>query len=671
MAGLRLAVISLARHPDPERFVREFSGSERTVADYLLAEVLERQPAEVRELLLRTSVLERVSGPLADSLTGSIGSERVLQALEDAHAFVTSLDVGRKWFRYHHLFADLLQLELRRVSPAVVGSLDRAAAQWFEQHGFVVEAIGHAQAAQDWTRASQLLADNYLDLTLDGRIGAVRELLGAFPDEVAAADPELALVFSVVRLLAGQPEQSAAYLDLAQRHTDSVPARRRLSFDVRLAEMRVVVARWLGDLNAAREAMKAMEAALAAVPADERAKTDEHRAIALQNLGIAELWCSRPDEARRHLEQALELTRRVGRPWLEIALHGHLGLAGPWTGAPLSEGLKYSEEVVRIAETHGWEEDPVTLTGLATGALSLIWLGRFDEAEAWLDRARRVWQPDGEAGVELVFHYARGLLRLAQERFEEALAAFGAAERTQTLLADEHPFTVPTRARVLQTQARMGHPAAAAGALAGIDAEEREAPSMRIAAAVIGLAEDLPEEAVDVLAPVIEDPAAPAQLRFVIAEALALDAGAREQLGDRRGAEDSLERALELAEPEGIVLPFVLAPVRELLGRMPRHRTAHGAFLRTILDVLAGSSAPRAGEPAPLCDELSEAELRVVRYLPSNLKAPEMAAELCVSANTVRTHIRHIYAKLDAHDRNEAVARARELGLLGPSARYR
>ena len=137
------------------------------------------------------------------------------------------------------------------------------------------------------------------------------------------------------------------------------------------------------------------------------------------------------------------------------------------------------------------------------------------------------------------------------------------------------------------------------------------------------------------------------------------------------GAEASLERALELAEPEGMILPFVLAEAQHLLERVPGHRTAHGALVRTILGVLAGSSAPRRGAPAPLLDELSDAEVRVVRYLPSNLKAPEIASELFVSPNTVRTHIRHIYAKLDAHDRNEAVARARELGLLAPSARNR
>ena len=159
-AGLRLAAISLAHHPDPERFVTEFSGSERNVAAYLLAEVLERQTPEVRDMLLSTSGLERVCGPLADFLTGGSGAERMLQELEDANAFVTSVDARRSWFRYHHLFADLLALELRRTAPAVVGSLHRAAAEWHEQQGFIVEAIRHAQAARDWRLASRLLADH-------------------------------------------------------------------------------------------------------------------------------------------------------------------------------------------------------------------------------------------------------------------------------------------------------------------------------------------------------------------------------------------------------------------------------------------------------------------------------------------------------------------------------
>ena len=147
-----------------------------------------------------------------------------------------------------------------------------------------------------------------------------------------------------------------------------------------------------------------------------------------------------------------------------------------------------------------------------------------------------------------------------------------------------------------------------------------------------------------------------------------LDAVAREQLGDTRAAEIALETALELAEPQGIVLPFILAPARAILERVPRHRTAHATLRRTILDVLTGEAPALQGKPAALLDELSEAELRVVRYLPTNLRAPEIAAELFVSTNTIRTHQRHIYAKLGVHGRAETVARARELGLLAPSA---
>jgi LuxR family maltose regulon positive regulatory protein len=226
--------------------------------------------------------------------------------------FVTSLDAGRSWFRYHHLFAELLQLELRRAAPAIMGSLHRAAARWHEQEGYVVEAIRHAQAAHDWPHASRLLADNHFELTFDGRTATVRELLGAFPEDVAAADAELALVCSGVRLLAGQREESASYVDLADGLAGVISADRRGRFDVQLAEMRLVVARWRGDLQTVLESMRSLEAALAALPSSERALSHAHRAVALQNLGIAELWSSRPDDARRDLEQALGLAARLG-----------------------------------------------------------------------------------------------------------------------------------------------------------------------------------------------------------------------------------------------------------------------------------------------------------------------------------------------------------------------
>ena len=182
---------------------RSSPAAERTVAEYLLAEVLDRQPEEVRRLLLRTSVLERVNGELADLLTGGSGGERVLQDLEEANAFVVSLDAARSWFRYHHLFAGLLQLELRRTEPEEVTALHELAARWLAGHGFPVEAIRHAQAAQDWGLAARLLADHWPGLHLGGQDATVHALLAGFPAEARAADAELAAVAAADELAAG------------------------------------------------------------------------------------------------------------------------------------------------------------------------------------------------------------------------------------------------------------------------------------------------------------------------------------------------------------------------------------------------------------------------------------------------------------------------------------
>ena len=222
-AGLRLAALSLAGHDDPERFAAEFSGSERTVAEYLLAEVLERQGEEVRRLLLRTSVLERVSGELADALTGGSGGERILQDLEEANAFVVALDAARSWFRYHRLFAGLLQLELRRTAPGEVTALHRVAAGWYAEHGFPVEAVRHAQEGRDWGLASRLLADAWPGLYLGGQAAPVHELLAGFPAEARAADAELAALAAADELAQGSLEEAKRYLTLAALGSVSVP----------------------------------------------------------------------------------------------------------------------------------------------------------------------------------------------------------------------------------------------------------------------------------------------------------------------------------------------------------------------------------------------------------------------------------------------------------------
>jgi LuxR family transcriptional regulator, maltose regulon positive regulatory protein len=351
-AGLRLAVLSLAGHPDPERFAAEFSGSERTVAEYLLAEVLDRQPEQVRRLLLRTSVLERVNGELADLLTGGSGGERVLHELEQAGAFVMPVDAGRSWYRYHRLFADLLQLQLRRTEPGEVAGLHKLAAAWLAERGFATEAIRQAQATRDWGLAARLLADHWPGLYLDGRTATVHALLAGFPAGVSAADAELAAVAAGDELARGSLEEAERYLGLAEHRSAPVPAGRRGQAQVMLGVVRLLLARQHGNLPAVAEHAQRLQ-----VLAEARVGLgDELRALALVNLGITEFWMGRFEEARRHLEQGVAVARRIGRPFLEFTGLAYRALVELSRSYPAA--AERSRQAVDLAERHGWTDDP-------------------------------------------------------------------------------------------------------------------------------------------------------------------------------------------------------------------------------------------------------------------------------------------------------------------------
>ncbi|HEX5898581.1 MAG TPA: LuxR C-terminal-related transcriptional regulator, partial [Solirubrobacteraceae bacterium] len=665
VGALRLAAALLVEHADPERFAREFSGSERTVAGYLRAEILDQQAPEVRDLLLRTSVLERVSGPLADALTGGSGSERVLQELDASGAFVTALDVGRTWFRYHPLFADFLRMELRRVNPTLVPTLHRVTGQWHEHHGDIVEAIRHAQAAGDWHHAVPLLADNHLTLILDGRMAAVRDLLGAFPPQASITDAELALVSATAAAADGLYDDSAAHIAVAERLARTLPDDRRRPVELGLAGTRLWLARLRGDVAGASEAFRCTELALTTQPPREGTRSSLHHATALANLGMAEVWSPYLDEGRRHLEQALALARRIGQPYLEMACLARLGLATVRSGLSVCAARRLAEQAASIAEAHRWDTDREAAAALALAGLTHVWLGRFTDAEEWLDRAQQALAGGRVPATEVLLHTSRALLHLGQSRVPDAMAALHAAQEAGRVLPDEHASRLDLRGRVLRAQLQAGENATVRSALADMPAAERSAAEICLAAAALELADGHAERALEELGPVIEGAVPTIYPGPTAIEALLLDAAAHEELGDARAVEASLERALAIAEPDGIVLPFALVGVRALLERHRGHRTAHAALLANILDILGGGSPEP--EVQALGEPLSHAELRVVRYLPSNLKATEIASALCVSTNTVRTHLRHIYAKLDVHTRSEAVARARGLGLLAPA----
>jgi len=659
-AGLRLAALSLAGHPDPRRFAAEFSGSERTVAEYLLAEVLDRQPEQVRRLLLRTSILEQVNGDLADLVSQGSGAEKVLQDLEEANAFVMSLDASRTWFRYHHLFAGLLQLELRRTEPGAVTGLHELAAGWLAEHGFPVEATRHAQAAQDWQLASALLANHWSGLHLGGQDATVHALLAGFPSGLRRADAELAAVVAVDELAHGSIETAQQYLAVAEGQAATVPSGRRRNAQVLVGMARLLLAGRSGDQRARAEEARRLLAVADAPHEGQPGLSGELQALALLEIGDAETWTGRIDQAEPHLEQAIALARRIERPYLEFM--GLTYQAEIDLNRTIPRAEERSRQAIELAERHGWTDD--LFAGFATMTLgsALSWQGRLDEAEDWVQRAERIFRAEANPASAMGGYFVRGQLELARGRFADALTALRAAER----LAGPHPLARPLQAWLVYVLVGLGEIDQVEAGLAALPERVRDRGEMRIAEAVLRIAQEDPRAATKALAPVLAG-SARVGWRSWLAEGFLLDAIAADLLGDPGAAGRALERALDIAEPDGALMWFLLHPAPELIERQTGRQTGHAALIAQILGLLTDNKlAPR--KPRPLLEPLSRSELRVLRYLPTHLSAQEIAGELSVSTSTVKTHMRNLYVKLGAHRRAEAVAQARALGLLAPSA---
>ena len=665
-AGLRLAALSLAGHPDPERFVAEFSGSDRTVAEYLLAEMLDRQPPDVQDLLLRTSLLDRVNGELADLLTGRPGSERILLELEDANAFVESLSPQRTWFRYHRLFGDMLRLQLRRTLPAEVPALHRLAAGWFTSQGHEAEAIRHTQAAGDWPEAAQLLADHSFSLTLDGQAQTMQALAGAFPP--GTDYPGLALVRAMGDLAQGRLDEAAAHLAVAETYAETTPPSRRRHLQVAIASLKLSLARRRGHLASVIEQARFLASPVTGPSDEDIALGSDLRAVALMNLGTAEAWSLGLPDAIGHLQEGAVLAREIGRPYLEVGCLAQLGFAYIFHGAAMPEVDAFAatqrrcREAIALAERYGWGTEPVIAPALMTLAGTMVWLGEFDEGARWLRRTERALQTDTGPDIRLLLHQTAGMLHAGRGRRRKALEEFGAAEDLAAQLRGSQALASQVTGWLLATQARLGRPGEARARLAALDDQRASSGEIRNARAVIDLAEGDPAAALAAVADVL-DGTAPVLGFVTVLEAHLLAGLAHRELGDQRAANQAAERALALAESDRLILPFAMTGSAELLEALPRHQTAHAALLADILNVLHGSS-PAARQQSPPAEELSPGELRVLRYLPTNLTRPEIAGELSVSLNTVSTHLRSIYAKLQVRDRSSAVQRARELRLL-------
>jgi LuxR family maltose regulon positive regulatory protein len=645
-AGLRLAGLSLDQHPDPGRFIADFA-SDRGVADYLVGEVLDRQSPEIRAVLLRTSILRRMTGSLVDTLTGRNDGEEVLAELERTNSFVVSVQ-PRGWYRYHQLFAELLRVELRHQAPEELPELHRRAALWHAAGGLAVEAARHAIAARDWQLATAVLLEHWDSLVHDDPT-VLRELLALLPPELAQADPEQAL--------ASAADQASAA---------EAPDAGRRSVPLLLAAFQLGDAWQANDVDGITVAALKMLALLGDAGSEPR-EDDDARAFALCALVAAEQCSGDLEAAGVTLKTALAVAGRSGLERSRLDCLSQLAMLEGVRGR-LRAAYRAAIETLELAERHGWSQTPQAAR--AHLALTMVHGHRNDlvVAQHHLDQvialSRNGTSPVLMSGVAIVHAWLclsrgdipGGLAQIATVR--ERLA------RCRPPAFTERP--VVTLEAGLRSASGDFH--AARALLAPAHQSAPRSAELAVALAGLQLAEGDLGGASATLAPCLNGSAS--TLSFgLLTNAWLLDALAAHLLRDGDRAFRSLERALALTEQEGFRLAFISLgrPMRVLLAAQLDRDTAHRPLILKLLEALEATPRPGGAvnrDEVALIEPLSERERVVLRYLGGVLSNVEIASELYVSVNTVKTHVKSIYRKLDVTGRRAAIRRARELRLL-------
>jgi LuxR family maltose regulon positive regulatory protein len=658
-AGLRLAALSLQDRDEPDAFIEEFAGDDRAVGDYLLAEVLDRQGLRLRRFLLRTSIAERICGDLADAVTGGTGGADTLAELERTNGFVIGLDSRREWFRYHRLFAKLLRTRARTELASELPALHHRAALWHAEHGAPSQALHHAVSAEEWELASQLAARNWFDLFVRGHGAALRALVGAVPAEHLERDAELAAALACTALDAGDSMGARIQLANAEDAADRLPANRRRAYLETMALARLYAARRDGDFEAA---LRAADTLLAEAAGRGDWSHDARRALVHAKLGEAAQWAHRVQRARTELETAIDLARVAGLDHVLVGALSHLSLLDVLQLGVVT-GTDNAGEAIALAERRGWAGIPqIACAHIAAASAALQRDLRPDIAAEHTERARQAIANGGSRQIGLFVVHASARVHLALGQPREALqllARFEAQHRDGSPMHFERAALAGMRARAHLTLGEVEQAAAVLDALGG-----NSWPLLVVARAELLLASGEPGAVVELLEATWE--AAPRPMHTISQVELAvLDAVARDELGDAAAAARSLERALELAERFGHLWPFIAAGRRmhDLLRAQIRAGTSHRAVVGELIAAF-GDRLPARHPVAPLLEPLSEREQAILRFLPTTLSNREIASELFVTTNTVKTHLRSIYRKLDVARRRDAVERARELRLL-------
>ena len=656
-AGLRLAELSLQDHPDPSAFVESFAGDDRAVSDYLMSEVVSSYEEDTLRFLLRTSIVDRLNGELAKALAGSAAGEHSLWELERTEGFVDALDSSGKWFRYHPLFAEVLRAELRHRLPDELSALHCKASRWYVRNDRPLDAVRHAVAARDWQLAAEVIGDQWLVCVVQGSGAALRALASRIPTDVLQHDAELALAMAGLLLEAGEIQAADEYLLHAYELADELPAERKRRFAVTSTATALYRARLEGDVAEALSAAR-----LVLQERWDRSVAVEVRALTLANVGIAEFWAAEEEAALEHLQAAAGLALEFGSDFVLCIAESYLAAVDARQGR-LGDAHSRARTAIQLAERRGWAEVPHIAVAYVTLATVHLWWNELDDAERAADLARDALGRSPEPLLAPVVAQVRARIQAVRGDPVRALDLLRSGEPRWNL-----PGWLRMSSKLIEAELWMalGEPGRARKALAAIASAPLSDAAIGVARLELALGE--PDEAIRAIAGFLADERE-TLMPVTRTEAWALDAIARDAIHDEEGALRALERALDLAEPRGYANAIVRhgAPVRSLLRRRIAKGTAHRAFAGELLSVLEQEpAARRANGDALLLEPLSERELTVLRYLPTMMSNAEIAAEMFVSVNTVKTHLKHIYRKLDVSERRDAVRRGRELRLLSP-----
>ncbi len=660
-AGLRLAAISMDTHPDPDQFVKELITEDSALTGYLVEEVLHLQPPEVQDVLLSTSILEQVSAEAASELAGDEQAARILPALARANTFIQP--IGSGWYRYHPLFAEVLRLKLRLRYPERLPDLHRRAARFYERSGSLIAAVRHAAQAGDWPLAARMVVGG-LEITgitePQGSQSLAREF-ESMPDSQAWNEPGPYLVSAAAALAGGDGEACAAALTSAEGLLEQLPAGQEIPGRLTAAMLRLAASRHDGDLPRAAAAADRAEELMSQVPGELLARHPGIQARVLAGRGVVELWSGHLDEALRVLGSAVKAATASGAEYEHAECLGYLALAEAVRGR-LGRAAELAERAAgiaaRVRQLPVMRPDPA-----ATVALAWVHLERNElhEAHSLLKQVDAALgaSPDKLTGAVAWLVAARtGLAEAQAQVTAQCLAKARSGWRVPDWLEQEL-LEVESRACLAAGDVRAALAAAGrAGRDGGLEAAVMHARASA-AAGDTGAARRA-------LAPVLAAPgAAPEQVRV---HALLVDAQLSYSRGvPARGAR-SLAHALRLAEREQLRLPFVLERgwLRQALRRDPELARSYQRLLSPgprRPQVPAPRSAP--DQPAiVLVEPLTEREREVLQHVSEMLNTAEVATEMYISVNTVKTHLKSIYRKLAATHRREAVRRARQLELI-------